>query len=71
MPFTYKEVYSLKKIIFKNFKLLFLLGLTSVFLFTALTYKALNYTQVINASLFNTAIPATIILACFLHFLEL
>jgi len=70
MPFTYKEIYSLKKIIFKNFRLLFLLGLTSVFLFTALTYKALNYTQVINASLFNTAIPATIILACFLLKIE-
>ena len=42
----------------------------SVFLFTALTYKALNYTQVINASLFNTAIPATIILVCFLLKIE-
>ena len=70
MPFTYKEILSLKKIIIKNFKLLFLLGLSSVFLFTALTYKALNYTQVINASLFNTAIPATIILVCFLLKIE-
>ena len=70
MPFTYKEIYTLKKIIFKNFTLLFLLGLSSVFLFTALTYKALNYTQVINASLFNTAIPATIILVCFLLKIE-
>ena len=70
MPFTYKEILSLKTIIFKNFKLLFLLGLSSVFLFTALTYKALNYTQVINASLFNTAIPATIILVCFLLKIE-
>ena len=70
MPLTYREIISLKKIIFKNFKLLFLLGATSVFLFTALTYKALNYTQVINASLFNTAIPATIILVCFLLKIE-
>ena len=70
MPLTYKEILSLKNIIFKNFKLLFLLGATSVFLFTALTYKALNYTQVINASLFNTAIPATIILVCFLLKIE-
>ena len=70
IPFTYNEILSLKKIIFKNIKLLFLLGVTSVFLFTALTYKALNYTQVINASLFNTAIPATIILVCFLLKIE-
>ena len=70
MPFTYKEIFSLKKIIFKNFKFLFLLGLSSVFLYSALTYKALNYTQVINASLFNTAVPATIILICFLLKIE-
>ena len=66
IPFTYKEIYNLKKIIIKNFKLLFLLGLSSVFLYSSLTYKALNYTQVINASLFNTAVPATIILVSFL-----
>ena len=70
IPFTYKEIFRLKKIIFKNFKLLFLLGLSSVFLYSALTYKALNYTQVINASLFNTAVPATIILICFLLKIE-
>ena len=70
MPFTYKEIFSLKKIIFKNFKFLLLLGLSSVFLYSALTYKALNYTQVINASLFNTAVPATIILVCFLLKIE-
>ena len=70
MPFTYKEIYSLKKTIFKNFKFLLILGLSSVFLYSALTYKALNYTQVINASLFNTAIPVTIILVCFLLKIE-
>ena len=70
IPFTYKEIYNLKKTIFKNFKLLFLLGMSSVFLYSALTYKALNYTQVINASLFNTAVPATIILVCFLLKIE-
>ena len=57
MPFTYNEILSLKKIIFKNFKLLFLLGATSVFLFTALTYKALNYTQVINCLLYTSPSP--------------
>ena len=70
MPFTYKEIYNLKKIILSNFKLLFILGLSSVFLYSALTYKALNYTQVINASLFNTAVPATIILVSFLLKIE-
>ena len=44
--------------------------MSSVFLYSSLTYKALNYTQVINASLFNTAVPATIILVCFLLKIE-
>ena len=70
IPFTFKEIFTLKKIILKNFKFLFLLGLSSVFLYSALTYKALNYTQIINASLFNTAVPATIILVCFLLKIE-
>jgi len=70
LPFTYKEILNLKSIIIKNFKFIFLLGLSSVFLYSALTYKALNYTQVINASLFNTAVPATIILVCFLLKIE-
>ena len=70
IPFTYKELFKLKKILLKNFKLLFLLGLCSVFLYSSLTYKALNYTQIINASLFNTAVPATIILVCFLLKIE-
>ena len=70
LPFTYKEILKLKKVIFKNIKLLFLLSLSSVFLYSSLTYKALNYTQVINASLFNTAVPATIILVCFLLKIE-
>ena len=70
IPFTYKEILKLKKVISKNFKLLLLLSLSSVFLYSSLTYKALNYTQVINASLFNTAVHATIILVCFLLKIE-
>ena len=70
IPFTYKEIIKLKRVILQNFKLLFLLSLSSVFLYSSLTYKALNYTQVINASLFNTAVPATIILVCFLLKIE-
>jgi drug/metabolite transporter (DMT)-like permease len=39
-------------------------------LFNSFTYLALVYTQVINASLFNTAIPAMIILLCFIFKIE-
>jgi len=70
LPFTFKEILKIKKKILKNLPLLFLLGFTSVAVFTSFTYNALNYTQVINASLFNTAIPAMIILVCFLLKIE-
>jgi drug/metabolite transporter (DMT)-like permease len=69
-PFTYKEVFKLKENIKKNLSLFSILGITSVCVFTSFTYNALNYTQVINASLFNTAIPVTIILVCFLLKIE-
>ena len=70
LPFTYKEILKNKDIIFKNLPLLFFLALTSVGLFNSFTYLALAYTQVINASLFNTAIPAMIIFLCFLLKIE-
>ena len=69
-PFTYKEISKLRIKIKENLSLFFILGLTSVCIFTSFTYNALNYTQVINASLFNTAIPVTIILVCFLLKIE-
>ena len=69
-PFTYKEVLKLKNKINQNLSLFSILGITSVCIFTSFTYNALNYTQVINASLFNTAIPVTIILVCFLLKIE-
>jgi drug/metabolite transporter (DMT)-like permease len=69
-PFTYKEILKLKNNIKKNLSLFYILGFTSVCIFTSFTYNALNYTQVINASLFNTAIPVTIILVCFLLKIE-
>ena len=69
-PFTYREIFKLKHKIRKNLSVFFILGLTSVCIFTSFTYNALNYTQVINASLFNTAIPVTIILVCFLLKIE-
>ena len=70
LPFTYKEIIKYKEIIFKNLPLLFFLALTSVGLFNSFTYLALVHTQVINASLFNTAIPAMIILLCFIFKIE-
>ena len=70
LPFTYKEIIKYKDVIFKNLHLLFFLGFTSVGLFNSFTYLALIHTQVINASLFNAAIPAIIILLCFLFKVE-
>ena len=70
LPFTYKEILKNKDIILNNLPLLFFLALTSVGLFNSFTYLALVHTQVINASLFNTAIPAMIIFLCFLFKIE-
>lgn len=70
LPFTYREIIKYKDIIFHNLPLLFLLGFTSVGLFNSFTYLALIHTQVINASLFNAAIPTIIILLCFLFKVE-
>ena len=70
LPFTYKELIKYKDVILNNLPLLFFLGLTSVGLFNSFTYLSLVHTQVINASLFNTAIPAIIILLCFIFKIE-
>ena len=70
LPFTYKEIIKHKEVILKNLPLLFFLALTSVGLFNSFTYLALVHTQVINASLFNTAIPSIIILLCFIFKIE-
>ncbi len=70
LPFTFKELIKYKETILNNLPLLFFLGLTSVGLFNSFTYLSLVHTQVINASLFNTAIPAIIILLCFLFNIE-
>ena len=70
LPFTYKEIIKHKNTILDNLPLLFFLGFTSVGLFNSFTYLSLIHTQVINATLFNTAIPAVIILLCFLFNVE-
>ena len=70
LPFTFKEILEYKNVIFNNLPLLFFLALSSVGLFYSFTYLALVHTQVINASLFNTAIPGMIILLCFIFKIE-
>jgi drug/metabolite transporter (DMT)-like permease len=70
LPFTFKEIIKFKSVISSNLPLLFFLALTSVGLFNSFTYLSLVHTQVINASLFNTAIPAIIILLCFIFKIE-
>ena len=70
LPFTYKEILSKKKEILNSLPLLLFLGLASVGSFNSFVYISLQYTQVINASLFNTAIPAAIILSCFIFKIE-
>ena len=70
LPFTFKDILKHKDTILDNLPLLFFLGFTSVGLFNSFTYLSLIHTQVINATLFNTAIPAVIILLCFLFNVE-
>ena len=70
LPFTYREIMRFKITILNNLPLLLFLALMSVGLFNSFTYLALIHTQVINASLFNTAIPAIIILLCFIFKIE-
>ena len=70
IPFTFREILKKKNEIKDNLSLFFILGLTSIGIFSSFTYNALNHTQVINASLFNTAIPVSIILVCFLLKIE-
>ena len=69
-PFTYKEISKKKEEIFNFLPLFIFFGLMTVGLFNSFVYISLQYTQVINASLFNTAIPAAIILFCFLFKIE-
>jgi len=70
LPFTYKEIIKNKNDIFNSLPLLFFLSLMTIGFFVPFVYTALKYTQVINASLFNTAIPAAIILFCFIFKFE-
>ena len=70
LPLVFKEIIKFKDTILNNLPLLFFLGFTSVGLFNSFTYLSLIHTQVINATLFNTAIPAVIILFVFYSILK-
>ncbi len=69
-PFTYKEILNNKNDILNSLPLLFFLGLMTIGLFVPFVYTALKHTQVTNATLLNTAIPAAIILFCFIFKFE-
>ena len=69
-PFTYKEILKNKNDIFNSLPLLFFLGLMTIGLFVPFVYIALKSTTVTNATLLNTAIPAAIILFCFIFKFE-
>jgi len=67
IPFTYKEIYNNYSYIKKNFLIIGFLGIITISTFNSVVYVALNYTQVINAVLVLSAIPAvTIILSSFM-----
>ena len=57
IPFTIKEIIQNFEFIKKNFKILFILGITSISSFNSIVYYSLNFTQVINAVLMLSAIP--------------
>ena len=69
-PFTYKDILKNKNDIFNSLPLLFFLGLMTIGLFVPFVYIAMKNTTVTNATLLNTAIPAAIILFCFLFKFE-
>ena len=69
-PFTYKDILKNRNDIFNSLPLLFFLGLMTIGLFVPFVYIAMKNTTVTNATLLNTAIPAAIILFCFLFKFE-
>ena len=69
-PFTYKEILKNKNDVLNSLPLLFFLGLMTIGLFVPFVYTALKNTTVTNATLLNTAIPAAIILFCFIFKFE-
>ena len=60
-PFTLKEIFQKKKYILENFKLILVLGITSITIFNSIVYYSLNFTQVISGVLMISTIPVMII----------
>jgi len=60
-PFTLKEIILKKDYIIKNFKLILILGITSITIFNSIVYYSLNFTQVISGVLMISTIPVMII----------
>ena len=60
-PFSLKELFDKRNYIFKNIKLLSILGITSIGLFNSIVYYSLNFTQVISGVLMISTIPVLII----------
>ena len=69
-PFTLKEIFEKKEYIFKNIKLIFILGITSITIFNSIVYYSLNFTQVISGVLMISTIPVMIIAFCWLLKIE-
>ena len=64
IPFTYKEIFKNLPYIKKNWFVISFMGVITISTFNSVVYFALNYTQVINAVLMLSAIPAaTIVLS--------
>ena len=64
IPFTYKEIFENLPDIKKNWLVISFMGVITISTFNSVVYFALNYTQVINAVLMLSAIPAaTIVLS--------
>ena len=60
-PFTLNEIIQKKDYILQNYKLMLVLGITSITLFNSIVYYSLNFTQVISGVLMISTIPVMII----------
>ena len=60
-PFTLKEIIKKKDHILKNYKLILILGITSITIFNSIVYYSLNFIQVISGVLMISTIPVMII----------
>ena len=68
IPFTYKEIYNNSSYIKKNLIVIGFMGIITINTFNSVVYFALNYTQVINAVLVLSAIPAaTIVISALMN----